>query len=335
MAAKYTEKIINLILSRYSAGDSISKICKDNGFDPSTVSKYLALNGVKLRPPSEYGDKDRISLLNKYSEETVNNILQQYDSGKSIYQISKDLGRDSQTIKKYLVESGRVLRPVRKHSFNEDFFENIDSEAKAYWLGFIYADGSVSKTSPRGKAETNRLSINISAKDIHLLHTFAAEIEAKTLKIVKYIPKKTYSENLMSRLDINSTKLCSDLKKHGVFRNKTGRLLFPTNLDKGLVRHFIRGFFDGNGSYSTSKTTVGNIGITANEKFLLGIQNVLITECNLNATKLYSYPKKTCDIKDLRYGGRLQLQRIYSYFYDGATIFLERKRSVFEKSIFN
>ena len=95
MAAKYTEKIINLILSRYSAGDSISKICKDNGFDPSTVSKYLALNGVKLRPPSEYGDKDRISLLNKYSEETVNNILQQYDSGKSIYQISKDLGRDS------------------------------------------------------------------------------------------------------------------------------------------------------------------------------------------------------------------------------------------------
>lgn len=36
---------------------------------------------------------------------------------------------------------------LRKYSLNESYFEKIDSEEKAYFLGFLFSDGSVSKYS--------------------------------------------------------------------------------------------------------------------------------------------------------------------------------------------
>ena len=38
---------------------------------------------------------------------------------------------------------------MQKYSLNDDYFSVIDNEHKAYWLGFLYADGSLSKTAPR------------------------------------------------------------------------------------------------------------------------------------------------------------------------------------------
>ena len=36
---------------------------------------------------------------------------------------------------------------VRKHFFNENYFENIDTEEKYYWLGVVSADGCIVKSS--------------------------------------------------------------------------------------------------------------------------------------------------------------------------------------------
>lgn len=45
--------------------------------------------------------------------------------------------------------SGRLKRfynfsvlPDGKKAINSNFFHDIDTEEKAYWLGFLYADGS-------------------------------------------------------------------------------------------------------------------------------------------------------------------------------------------------
>lgn len=218
----------------------------------------------------------------------------------------------------------------RKNHVDKSFFNSIDNEDKAYWLGFIYADGCVTHINTYD-TKPGRLSINISAKDKDHLAKFNQAIQS-TYKIREYIPhESTYSNHPMCRLDIASVELCSSLIRHGVIPAKTDKILFPyQSMSEDLYRHFIRGFFDGDGSLGDSNFTI--IGY---KPFLLAMQEVLVKNCDLNYTKLVAYPHKAVDIYNLRYGGRLQLQRIYHYLYDNASIFLERKHSKFQLVISN
>lgn len=119
--------------------------------------------------------------------------------------------------------------PNRKYFFRENYFENIDSEDKAYWLGFIWADGYLSKDS---------LEIEIHIKDKDHLVEFQEDL-CDNHKLYDRERQTTHS----CRLTLGSQKLISDLVNLG-YKNK----LVPINLPEQLERHFIRGLFDGDGS---------------------------------------------------------------------------------------
>jgi len=59
---------------------------------------------------------------------------------------------------------------------DENFFENIDTKEKAYWLGFLYADGYVSQSN-------NRLTLDLSKKDYQQLEKFCNAVGANVEKI--------------------------------------------------------------------------------------------------------------------------------------------------------
>lgn len=119
--------------------------------------------------------------------------------------------------------------PNRKYFFRENYFENIDSEDKAYWLGFIWADGYINKDS---------LEIEIHIKDKDHLVEFQEDL-CDNHKLYDRERQTTHS----CRLTLGSQKLVSDLVNLG-YKNK----LVPVNLPEQLERHFIRGLFDGDGS---------------------------------------------------------------------------------------
>lgn len=86
--------------------------------------------------------------INKVSEEIKEKIIKDYLNNKSIRQIEKDYNVDRKTTGKFLEEKGiKSLKGnhYRKYFHNENFFENIDTEEKAYWLGFMFADGYISE----------------------------------------------------------------------------------------------------------------------------------------------------------------------------------------------
>lgn len=96
---------------------------------------------------------------------TQSEIIKMYTEDKKGYKtIQKELNLPYSTIVvlRFLKENNLMdkNRVSRKYKFDENFFENIDTEEKAYWLGFIYADGAVFKRT---------LSIRLSTKDIHHL----------------------------------------------------------------------------------------------------------------------------------------------------------------------
>lgn len=269
-----------------------------------------------------------------WKEDRIQEVISCYNSGVPLSKVMKIFKADYATIVKYLSKNNIEVRDYRTHNFDQSYFHEINSEDKAYWLGFIFADGCMAKTT-KNCSIPNRLSLNISNKDYEHVVKFKRDIKADSTPIKVYEPKGTYSTNLMCRIDVNSIQMCGDLIRHGIFPNKTLKVVFPYHsIKKDFLRHFIRGYFDGNGSIAIGKTAC-NFSITSNKDFLVQIQKILMNQCNLNLTKILDYPKKQCEVFDLRYGGRLQLSRIFSFLYEDSTIFLDRKYDKFKLAISN
>lgn len=305
---------VKQILEEYYSGKLASEIEQAWNLKAGTIKYFRKKMGLpKYENP-------------KFSDEYLAKAVNEHINGTLLKDVYKKYNLSSATIYRYMKQHNIEYKNEhgRKNKFNQDYFESIDTEHKAYWLGFIYADGSVLNTGS-GNTKTNRLQINISNKDIELLIAFCDDIEYDKSKIQTYAPKGTYSTNLMSKLSINSVKLCSDLAKWGVYPNKTGSLISLPNISEELMPHFIRGFFDGDGCITTGP----QFSIIGDYDFLYNIQTILIENCKINRTKLLDYPHKNADIYDLVYGGKNNCKKIYLYLYTNANIFLKRKHDKF------
>lgn len=85
----------------------------------------------------------------------------------------------------------------RRFNVNHDYFEKIDSEEKAYWLGFIAADGYVNKA--------NCVGVTLASKDhAHLLKL--AKATESTYEIKQYNLYSSYSSGKCSRFLVKSEK---------------------------------------------------------------------------------------------------------------------------------
>ena len=144
--------------------------------------------------------------------------------------------------KKYNLPIRNDKEKNKKYICNNSYFENIDTQEKAYWLGFIYADGYIGKNNNNG-----RFGISLSTEDIDHLYKFKESIESSH-PINKYRVSSGYKIGAeYCRIIICEEKLVNDLIKQGCVYNKTN-ILSPPNIDKKLRRHFIRGYMDGDGS---------------------------------------------------------------------------------------
>lgn len=238
----------------------------------------------------------------------INKAMELYDvSYASVYNAIKRYGI------KYEYTCGR------SNFFNTNYFQDIDCEHKAYWLGFIFADGSIIKTDV-SMSTANRMRLCISTKDKCLLEKFAEDIEMDKKYIHHYTPHhiNNYSHNPVCVIDCNSIKMASDLEKLGCCRNKTYNSSVP-DFSYNLARHFIRGYFDGDGNIGTS------FNITSELHALQQMQQMLMRDLGFHQTKII--PDKGA--WRMMYGGKRQLQKIFHYLYDSATVFLQRKYDKF------
>ena len=239
-----------------------------------------------------------------------------------LYHISRN--KISREFKKYGLESKPFTLTNRKWFYNEKYFETIDSQEKAYWLGFIYADGCVRK----GK-HFNTLSIGISRKDEELLIAFKQAIQLNSPTV--YEDKGTCG---IAKITINSGKMISDLIKLGCVPLKTYDVHFPDEkaLPNKYRRHFLRGFFDGDGciSYSTDQHGYYHIkvSIVGIKSFLESISNILI-EDNILKYPPGIYKSSASFTYSLDISGKNNVEKIFNYFYNDANIYLKRKNDKF------
>lgn len=240
--------------------------------------------------------------------------LKAHYQDKSYREIGEYLGRKEQAIRSKLHYLG-LKKNV--HYCNYNYFETIDSEDKAYWLGFIYADGNINKAK-------STLRINLQGRDHAHLSKLNKCIQGNFQVRVfdERHGDKTYP---MCQILIYSTKIALDLIQNGVVPNKTNKITFP-DLDGNLIRHFVRGYFDGDGSicerkHKKRKSDLACSFTCGNVIFLEGLREILFQ----NGIKSYLVKDKRGKKYNLSLAGLQNPDTFLHYIYDGATIYLDRK----------
>ncbi|NJO59681.1 MAG: hypothetical protein HC836_15660 [Richelia sp. RM2_1_2] len=204
---------------------------------------------------------------------------------------------------------------MRKYKLKENYFGKIDTEAKAYILGFLFADGYVNE-------KYGQISVTLHEKDCELLNYMVREMYETDR------PLKHYKGYL--RLVVCSNKMVSDLIKLGCTQRKTFTLKFP-QIEEEFISHFMRGYFDGDGSITVGKDNTLNLSIVGTIEFLSVYQDRLKDVCQLNVTKFDDrHPDRKTNIRALRYGGNIIINRIFYYLYNNSSVSLTRKKMIFE-----
>lgn len=271
--------------------------------------------------------------------EWLHDAIKYYKQGYSYLKIGKLLDVDRKKVGKVLTQNGypalysfettggviREKKNWRKYSFNENYFETIDTEDKAYWLGFLYADGYVN-------SQKTSFELRVKESDYHHLEKFIDCIQGNMpIRLTKKIIDG--KEYLGWSMQANSAKFKSDLIKQGCVENKSLILKFPTEnqVPQKLIYHFIRGYVDGDGSYvlkknkyvGKKKTTISYaicVEITGTQDFCEGYIRVL----GLHPNKIHPLRKNNDRVKRVLYGG-IYGTEIVKKLYNNATIYLDRK----------
>lgn len=198
---------------------------------------------------------------------------------------------------------------IRAQIQNEDYFEVIDTEHKAYWLGFIMGDGCVSNNKT--------LSIGLKNSDVDILEKFKADIGYQG-NIYEYEIKNKYKACSMS---ITSKKIFNDLGKYGVVPNKTYTMTFPFDeVPKKYYFHVLRGIFDADGSLPKSNNKVMGMSICGTKEL---IEDICVI---LKAQKSHVYIREDLvNFSELRCHKRQETLRMLNLIYSNANIYMKRK----------
>lgn len=208
---------------------------------------------------------------------------------------------------------------------NYNYFDIIDTENKAYWLGFLFADGSITtpyRINKDGSVKNGiyRIEVSLKEEDRDHLDMFRRELEIEKPLIIS----GTNSDSKRCRLFFNNKHMWEVLNSYGCTPKKSLTLKFPPVSifkEKSLIRHFIRGYVDGDGclSWCDKSHKRAHFGILGTLDFLAELQHWLPLEFENIILK-----KTDENVASLYYTGKTGFY-VANYLYKNCSICLERK----------
>lgn len=285
------------IVKIYQAGYNLRDIARVYECKSGTIRKILDRHNVITRE-TEY--KETIKRRDK-------EISRLYNEGQTIDELTRIQGLSMAVIHKSLVRDGTPRRPIRKDFFNEQVFDCLDNEHSLYWMGFIYADSYLSHYE---------LKIGLSVKDLDHLKKLVKFMNSSTG--VKYDHRACFAT-------FASLHMANTLKSLGLVSRRGQFDKLKDKIPAGLEHHFIRGYLDGDGCISNREKVI----ILGQSDILLWIKECLVKYAQAS-DKVMPYQRK--GIMEIAWGGSFQFARVVDYIYKDATIYLERKKEIADKT---
>lgn len=224
----------------------------------------------------------------------------------SLVQISRILKINRGKFTKFLKEKNiEVINKQNQSEIHSNIFNCIDTEEKAYWLGFLYADGYVSNTN-------NLIELALQCNDYKHIEKFKEFLHSQNAI--------TYYKNRV-RITFRNKVIKQDLIKLGCVPNKSLILTFPTNqqVSSHLMKHFVRGFIDGDGYIGITSKRKGRLAICSGSYSFL---KELVRTMQWKENKILK--DKRSSTYSISWGGRVAFNILFE-LYEEAHVYLERK----------
>lgn len=260
----------------------------------------------------------------EFSQEQIEDILNKYQNNWSQQKIA-DFYKVSRTVIKRILEiqcEGLIIRDrTSKYKYQQDIFEIIDTAEKAYWLGFLAADGCNYQ-----REHNASIILNVHEKDIKHLEKFKQFCHTNA-EIKSYIGYEGFSNQTpMCKIILNSKKISDDLIDKGILPNKS-LILQPPHILEEFYKPFILGYFDGDGSISkTSQYNNYSISIQGTKEILTWICEVLDWDAKLEKRNINSNNNSYY----IRCGGTNKPYQILNQLYNSCEIHLDRKFNIYK-----
>lgn len=256
------------------------------------ISKYKdGLNGVML------SEEFQIPLKNIYRTLKENNITRNASESKQKYEI-----------------------------IDQDYFKEINSHEKSYFLGLLFADGWVD-------FKYNQVAIGLKESDKQILIDISRQIYKD--KVLNFHKSNNPNAENSYRFVISNKIFFKDLLNLGLKPNKSKNKVFPIIKDE-FINSFLLGYFDGNGCIGISYRYDHNkprrifyFSIVSSKEFLENIRNIFINKLNLKENKLIKKHKQDNNIYSLNYSSKNDLIKIRDFLYKNSSLCLGRKKEIF------
>lgn len=258
----------------------------------------------------------------------INDVSKKYFDNWKIKDIAKYWECSWQQIGKIIWKEIKSRRPhIYKYKINHNYFDVIDTENKAYILGFLYADGCVFKS------QKSLLTISLQEKDKEIIEKIKLELSS-TSPIETYM----YKNKLYCRVCFYSEHLCNTLKLLGCVPLKSEYLKWNEKIiPKKLINHFIRGYFDGDGHFGfwfyKEKYLKSNFNITSTLNFCCGISKFIKKKFGYNSYMSKRHKISKSVNRTIEFSGNKQITCIMKWIYKDANIYLTRKKEKFDEFI--
>jgi phage antirepressor YoqD-like protein len=333
------EEFVNFYLKNKNELSPI-KCAKIFGLSKTTAYKYLKEHNVNLDKTDEW-EKEREKARAAIPEYEANELM-------SVRECAEKYNVTPHVLNKVLKQAGVKLHEnvlvktkmgtsyvggvktykYEPHTLNESFFKAIDTEEKAYWLGFITADGSVFM-----HGDSSVLAIALAIRDYDQLHRLKKALSA-THPIYE---RKQHLSTLDKRYEICGLHMVlhgmeHDLMSHNVFPNKQTNEKPSSNIPDEYVKAYIRGFFDGDGWVSRyTRNTEGyrrrwEIGIGSSLEMVKYIREKVLQEVGMT----FDAPYSNGAIFNITTVDKTKIYKILKWLYGDTEYYLPRK---YEKAL--
>lgn len=274
---RYGRKLHDILYEMYVVKNlHSSDIAKELGVAPATIVCWCHEFGIEVKPKGgriDYPEFQKIEMCRMYS------------NGYATKEIAQKYSCSTQTVIKALHDRNIHVndcreRVVRKYAIDELYFQEINTDKKAYFLGFIAADGMVQAMPKVGYT----MRIKIQKPDIEILQELRKEMKANYPINTE---KTKYGQDCVT-FRVHSATMVEDLIKHGIVPRKSWGMQPPATVPNKMIHHYIRGLFDGDGSVLFPFKDRNDIKVcfSGNITIMEWLRDLLTKECGVTKNKV-------------------------------------------------
>lgn len=299
------------IIDLFQSGVSQENIARKYHVNATSISRRLIACGIKENP---------IVFSKQQEQEIVSYYLSTGSVAKTAKHIHVQRHNIIPILSKNNIKTKGVGQNNRKYNIDEHYFDTINTPNKAYIFGLLDADGCVC-------ASDYSIIIGLQAEDKYLLERINQEMgNTKPLMFVqKSLENPKWKD--MYRLVIYSETMQNALIVKGMIPRKSLRIVYPSWMPDNLHKHFIRGYFDGNGCIHQYRTDIFDpvVELCSTKNFCSELIKICKEHLNIEAHMYEAHKSHDGIMYNFRIHRREDVRRFCEWIYDGADIYMKRK----------